>query len=125
MENKEKVNQWIAIILSKLYESFPERIYLCPSQIDKNADKTEQQKIYQLIKWLEEEGIIRLSAEDLANCFHETTLTMKGFIILNSIPDSLKEKTKIGEILRQVVKEGSINAINQAVQKFFQMFLKG
>lgn len=122
---KEKVNKWTAIILSKLYEKFPERVYLCPEEIDKDANKQEQKQIYNLIKWLEEEDIIRNTATDLANCFHETTLTLKGLTILNSVPEHLKEKTKFGDFLTTVVKEGSINAINQAVQNLFQMLLKG
>ncbi len=122
---KEKVNQWIAIILSKLYEKFPERVYLCPQEIDPDANKQQQKQIYELIKWLEEEGIIRSSATDLANCFHETTLTLKGLTILSSVPDNLKEKRKFGDFLTTVVKEGSINAINQIVQDLFQLLLKG
>ena len=122
---KDKVNQWIAVIIGYLYECFPQRVALCPSQIDKDADLQTQQQISDLIVWLSEEGIIRFSERELSGCFLSCTLTMKGFLILNSLPDPLKQSSKLGEFISQVAKEGSINAVNQAVNFLLNHLLKG
>lgn len=122
---KEKVNKWIATILGELYRHFPKRINLCPEEIDKNADLQTQIIIADLIKWLKEENIIRYENQDIQGCFEEVILTMKGFAILNTIPDPLKKKNNIGEFFSQAVKEASINTINQSITKLFQFLLKG
>jgi len=122
---KDTVNKWIANILGELYDNFPKRIVLCPEEIDKNADMQTQEAIKDLIIWLKEEGIIRYENMDFSGCFVDVCLTMKGFAILNNYPDPLKKKTSIGEFFSQVAKESSINAVNQAVQKVIQIFLKG
>ena len=122
---KDKVNQWIITIISTLYDNFPQRVILIPSQIDKEADLQTQQQISDLIIWLSEEGIIRYSERDLSGAFLNCTLTMKGFLILNSLPDPLKQQSKFGDFLSKLAKEGSINAINQVVNTFLNYILKG
>ena len=120
-----KVNQWIATIISTLYDNFPQRVVLIPSKIDKEADLQTQQQISDLIIWLSEEGIIRYAERDLSGVFINCTLTMKGFLILNSLPDPLKGQSKFGEFLSKLAKEGSINAINQAVNTFLNYLFRG
>ena len=122
---KERVNQWIANILSSLYENFPKRIILIPSQIDKNADLQTQMAISDLIIWLSEERIIRFQERDISGNFLNCTLTMKGFMILNQIPQALEENTTLGEKLSKILKEGSINALNQTVNLLIQKFIGG
>ena len=120
---KDTVNKWIAIILGELYENFPKRIILCPEEIDKNADFQAQEAIKDLIIWLKEEGIIRYENTDISGCFNDVSLTLKGFTVLNAVPDPLKKKENIGEFFKTAIKESSINAINQAVSKLFQTLL--
>ncbi len=120
-----KVNKWIAEILGEVYKNFPKKIFLCPEEIDKDANLEEQIIIADLIQWLSEENIIRYEEKDLSGCFSGVSLTLKGFAVLKATPDPLKEKASIGEFLTQTAKQISINTLDKAITTLLQAFLRG
>ncbi len=121
--DKTFVNKAILRILTTLYEAFPVQIPLNPEFLDPNAGEKERQIYSELIEWLEQEGFIRVGGTLLDGTYTQVVLTLKGFAVLNAIPDALKEKRTFGDYFKELLKEGSVNAINQAVGIFLSYLI--
>jgi len=119
MANKSFVNRAILKIFTTLYESFPEPVNLDPAELDPDANEKERHLYYELILWLKDEGFIRGGTGN----FRRATLTLKGFAVPNAIPESLRERKTFGEYFKELLKEGSVNAINQAVGIFLSYLI--
>ena len=117
MADKAFVNKAILKILTTLYESFPEPVDLNPEKLDPDANAKERDLYYELILWLKDEGFIR------GGSFRRAVLTLKGFAVLNAVPESLKEGKTFGDYFKELLKEGSVNAINQAVGLFLSFLI--
>jgi hypothetical protein len=61
---------------------------------------------------------------DNANLY-EAVLTTKGLAILNSVPDSLKEKTPIGQRISVALKSGTREAVNTVISQLISASVKG
>ena len=123
MANKSFVNRAILKIFTTLYESFPEPVNLDPAELDPDANEKERHLYYELILWLKDEGFIRGGTPTLSGNFRRATLTLKGFAVLNAIPEPFRERKTFGEYFRELLKEGSVNAINQAVGIFLSYLI--
>jgi len=121
--DKSFVNKAILKVLTTLYEAFPEPVNLDPEKLDPDANAREKELYYELILWLKEEGFIRGGSPAFGGTFRRTVLTLKGFAVLNAVPESLKEGKTFGEYFKELLKEGSLNAINQAVGIFFSFLI--
>jgi len=121
--DKTFVNKAILKILTTLYDAFPVPIPLNPELLDPNANAEERQIYSELIGWLSDEGFIRTGNILLDGTYTQVVLTLKGFAVLNAIPDALREKKTFGDYFRELLKEGSVNAINQAVGIFLSYLI--
>ncbi len=121
--DKAFVNKAILKILTTLYDAFPVPIPLNPELLDPNANAEERQIYSELIGWLSDEGFIRTGNILLDGTYTQVVLTLKGFAVLNAIPESFRERKTFGEYFRQLLKEGSVNAINQAVGIFLSYLI--
>ena len=123
MADKSFVNQAILKILTRLYDAFPEPVDLDPETLDPDANAEERKLYYNLIIWLKEEGFIRGDGATVSGKFRRAVLTLKGFAVLNAVPESLKEGKTFGDYFKELLKEGSVNAINQAVGLFLSFLI--
>ena len=123
MADKAFVNKAILKILTTLYESFPEPVDLNPEKLDPDANAKERDLYYELILWLKDEGFIRGGSPTFSGSFRRAVLTFKGFAVLNAVPESLKEGKTFGDYFKELLKEGSVNAINQAVGLFLSFLI--
>ena len=121
--DKTFVNKAILRILTTLYDSFPVPVPLNPETIDPNANAGERQIYGELIGWLRDEGFIRTGDVLLDGTYTQVVLTLKGFAVLNAIPEPLRERKTFGEYFRELLKDGSVNAINQAVGIFLSYLI--
>ncbi|ADU96010.1 hypothetical protein Theam_0036 [Thermovibrio ammonificans HB-1] len=123
MADKAFVNEAILRILTTLYEAFPKPIDLNPKTLDPDAGAEEREIYYELIIWLRDEGFIRCGSPTLSGVFRRAVLTLKGFAVLNAIPEALGERKSFGDYFKELLKEGSVNAINQAVSLFLSYLI--
>jgi len=121
--DKSFVNKAILKILTTLYDSFPLPVMINPESFDPNAGALEQRIYSELIDWLRDEGFIRVGGTMIDGTCTQVVLTLKGFAVLNAVPESLKEGKTFGEYFKELLKEGSLNAINQAVGIFFSFLI--
>jgi len=123
MADKRFVNEAILRILTALYEAFPQPIDLNPKVLDPDASAQEREIYYDLIVWLRDEGFIRGGSPTLGGTFRRAVLTMKGFAVLNAVPEALGERKSFGDYFKELLKEGSVNTINQAISLFMSYLI--
>lgn len=110
MKNIEQFNLAVSEILGTCYEQFPNRVNFSQNDIAKKVsdyyheDEIEDSYLELVklskstVKWLEEAGYLWIKHEFNSE-YHDVTLTPKAFELLNMMPDSLKPKASIGELL--------------------------
>jgi hypothetical protein len=81
------------------------------------ADDNKRLNYCDTILFLEREGFIRYEGRVSNDSFHNVTLTIKGLVLLNAVPDALQENTPLGTRLMSVVRAGSKEVIKTVVQQ--------
>ena len=118
MSNMDDFNEATVLILAKLYEAFPQRLWFkVVDLVEAAADDNKLRNYGDTILFLESEGFIRYESHKLNEVFDGVTLTSKGLTVLNYVPDVLKEKTPLGAKLLSVVQEGSKEGIRTVVEQ--------
>ncbi|EGQ9235545.1 TPA: hypothetical protein ACPJ0K_004707 [Vibrio alginolyticus] len=127
MRNIEQFNLAVSEILGLCYEQFPNRVSFSQVEIANKVseyyDEEELEEIYfdlvklskSTVKWLEEAGYLWIEHE-LNTEYHDVTLTPKAFELLNMMPDSLKPRESIGELLVGGAKETGKTAALAAIK---------
>ena len=134
MQNIELFDQYAALILSQLYESFPVKRGLETRQLtgeygaicapDGRPSK-EVEVAYATIEWLAETGYIRTeSSRHLFGC-SGCVLTSLGLHLLKATPESVKVKEAIGDKLVRLVQDGSIDLAKDAAQAIIALGARG
>jgi hypothetical protein len=110
-------NRGVAPVLAELYQAFPEKRMLCPARLDPNvSDPVVHQLFARTIEFLLLEGFIRSGGPaDGFVIVPNATLTIKGLEILNSVPDSIKDRTTLGEKVTAAAKVGGKEVIGAVV----------
>lgn len=138
--NLEAFDYAVALVFSKLFECFPERMPLdgmrlvIEAALDKDISEETRETIPQIlndtIRWLCDEGFIRYDNQAPPGEFRDVTLTLRGLTILGYVPVSLKESptrepliNKIRAGLRAGGKTVTHEIIKQAVGLGFKLFL--
>ncbi len=118
----------MAVILDKLYQAFPLRIPLRDNSFDDEADGSVVDGatllIYRdTIRFLNDEGFLRYESWSAGSTiyFESVSLTAKGLAVLNTVPDVLKEKTTLGEKLRNSLRSGSSEALKTLVNQIISV----
>ena len=135
MQNIDLFNEYVAIILSRLYERFPVRQDLPAWQISGQRNPAEYGKVlptnkaesnkmevaFFTVDWLVENGYVRARNGAILR-FNGCVLSEKGLELLNSTPDSLQQsKETIGESLIRLLKEGSKDAAKGVVTQLLTL----
>ena len=139
MQNIELFDQYVALILSQLYESFPVKRGLETRQLTGHTESNEYGAIcapdgrpskevevaYATIEWLAETGYIRTeSSRHLFGC-SGCVLTSLGLHLLKATPESVKVKEAIGDKLVRLVREGSIDLAKDAAKAIIALGARG
>ena len=133
-QNLDLFNEYVAIILSQLYESFPVKTEISAFQISgmtteefsriRSTEGAEPQRMEvacSTIEWLLESDYIR-GCRFVHRVFEHCVLTDKGLRVLRSTPESLqKPKEPFGESLIRLVKEGSMDAAKGIVTRLLTL----
>ena len=123
MSNIDDFNKAVAVILDKLYTTFPRRISLEDNSFDRDLDEEALLLYRDTLHFLAREGFIRYEAWSSGGLIHfeGVTLTMKGLDILTTTPDSLGERKTLGERIGGVLREGGGEALRILVQQIISM----
>ena len=140
-QNIDLFNEYVAIILSRLYENFPVRHNLKAWEItghtrpkgygnpfysrkddseDVDEEKQKQMQIaFSTIDWLVENGYVR-AHERGGLQGNGCMLTEKALKLLNSIPEGVQQPEEtLGETLARLLKEGGRDAAKGLVTQLF------
>jgi hypothetical protein len=121
LSNMDDFNEATALILAKLYESFPQRQSFEIARLVEGADDNKRLNYLDTILFLAREGFIRYEGIIATDSVKNVTLTLKGLAVLNETPDVLKEKTPLGTKLMGVVGEGSREVVRAVVQEVLKI----
>ncbi len=127
--NIELFDEYVARILSHLYESFPIKVHLDArsitghEEIDEMGQPLDERgqpsKRFDIclatIDWLVDSGYIRTDGRGQYG-YDLAVLTARGLEVLKATPESVKVKISIGEKLVRLVKEGSIDMAKEAAK---------
>jgi hypothetical protein len=120
-----------AMILSKLYESFPVPIELAPSQLESGASAETLEILSYTIEFLAAEGYLRfeeiIKTHGFAILFSDVVLTAKGLAILDARQDDAKEESQPdtkGKRLMDAMRTGAIDIAKTIVRELLSEGLK-
>lgn len=120
--NIDGFNKATAVILSRLYESFPKRIPLNPADLVENDSDAE---LYgDTIIWLHHDGFLRFEGRVENRHFYSVTLTGKGLTALNFKPDIMQDST-LGQKISTAAKEGSKEVLTGLINTLIQAAVTG
>jgi hypothetical protein len=118
MSNIDEFNMAVAMILDRLYKSFPAPVVIHVEELDSGADEHLLDVYASTVKFLLDEGFIR---GDKSIREYKSTpnvvLTTKGLAVLNSVPDPLQERTPLGQRVSGALKSGTKEAINAVISQ--------
>ena len=108
MKNIDQFNEIAGLVFAELFESFPLRNDLSPTEIANAKEEYDFKIAYETIRWLSAYGYIETSGGCLnGDC--QATLTPKGFGVLNVIPEGIKEKSSsYGQLITEAAKETAL-----------------
>jgi hypothetical protein len=132
----EAFDYTVALVLARLFESFPERVQLSGMRlvVDTAVENDVSDKIkeavpsivYDTVVWLRDEGFIRYQSDDMEGDFTGVTLSLRGLTILGYVPVSLKDSPSPEPIIAKLhgaLKSGGTvmmhEVIKQAIGKGF------
>jgi hypothetical protein len=131
-DNILKFNDTVATIFELLYDDFPDPVDLGPDHFDLTDTAVDGTKVWQdegyqtvlaTVRWLHEEGYIRLIGYSNGIC-QATTLSQKGLVVLNAVPDSLSPTETIRKKIRDAIASGSKSMVSKAIDQAFNFGLK-
>jgi hypothetical protein len=123
MSNIDEFNKATAIILSKIYESFPRRLSV---QVGTLVEDQKDVGLYgDTIMFLVNEGFLTFESRSGNQLFNGLTLTGKGLSALNSTPDILQETTTLGQKISKAAKEGSKEVLTGLINTLIQSAVTG
>lgn len=130
MRNIDVFNEYVAVILAQLYESFPVKEDLDVRTISGHTDENEfgiicapdgreskeAQVAYHSIEWLVDTGYIRADEPRPHRFFRGCVLTSAGLKLLQAIPESVQVKETAGDKLVRLVRESSTELARDAAK---------
>ena len=116
--NTEAFNVSVALILARLYESFPAPLTLSTRDLDPDATPEALAVHDHTIAFLEREGFLVRSGGDDSGVIHfGVVLSTRGLALLKAVPESLSGSESVGERLVQIAKDGGVFSLKTATQQ--------
>lgn len=120
--NIDLFDEYVAIIFSQLYESFPVKNTLDVRKLSGHSETDEFGRLcapdgrpsqeseiaYATIEWLRESGYIRTGDASYPLAFYDCVLTTQGLEVLKAKPESITARDTVGDKLSRFVREGSL-----------------
>ena len=128
--NIELFDEYVARILSRLYEQFPVKCPLDVREITGHTDTDEYGAIvapdgraskeaeiaYATIEWLAETGYLRADDASPPYGYRSCVLSARGLELLKATPQSVRVTETLGDKLVRLVAEGSMELAKDAAR---------
>jgi hypothetical protein len=124
--NIDLFNEVAAIVLERLYGSFPVGVNLQPEIVLNDPSREAANFFYYTVIFLGKEGLLgyEMAADD--GSFFDVALTSKGLAALDSTPDVLDErKESYRQRISTALKAGSKEVLKTAMQQFIAAVASG
>lgn len=126
MSNLEEFNWFVAVILAKLYDNFPQAVMVSVQEFEPNVDRKVAANFIGTIEFLAREGYITHGeGDDEGHFVTQATLTMKGLKALNRVPEFFEEKITWGERFSKMVRVGTAEAAKETIKGLVTQFVSG
>jgi hypothetical protein len=133
-QNIDDFNRGCALIMARLYKSFPQPVILDIAGIDGGEDLFDEEKAGRLsdrlgvyiatVQFLADEGYLIFRQHDGCSGFSGARLTSKGLAALNRVPEALRPPQKtLGDRLIAITTDLSGAAGKEAVKTAVQAML--
>ena len=123
MTNIERFNKVAAALFKVLYEKFPTPIVRFdveslrePAGLPPPEPNAHFSDLGSTVKWLADEGFIRYGSANFDRHFTMVVLSQKGLEAMNRVPDTLEPKVTVGERLKELGREASVQTVGALVQ---------
>lgn len=124
--NIDLFNEVAAIVLERLYESFPVGVNLQPDIVLSDPSREAANFFYYTVIFLGKEGLLGYEMASDDGSFFDVVLTSKGLSALNAIPDMLDErKESYRQKISTALKGGSKEVLKAAMQQFIAAVASG
>ncbi|WP_281556545.1 hypothetical protein [Thalassomonas sp. RHCl1] len=131
MQNIQMFNQAVAEILGECYRTFPlpaklsrldlgekvKQYYPIDDPNTINMSDIEFQIAQYTLVWLKEAGYVWTDIDPKGNYSVQATLSPKGLLALNSVPESLKEESSVGAALLKGASVVGVTTIQTLVKQ--------
>lgn len=114
--NIQEFNRGVALALNRLYAAFPTPTALRMDDLDETADRETRRVYAATVRFLRNEGLIRVQAETIADIFVGVVLTAKGLSLLQAVPEALQEKKPWAAWLRDTLTDGSRAGLQTVIE---------
>jgi hypothetical protein len=122
MTNMDDFEKGVALILAKLYQTFPQGVVIYTDQLESGASDETLKNYSGTIQFLTKEGFISCgSMAGSGRAYQNVVLTTKGLQILNAVPDAIKDKKPIGEKIIESLKSGSKETLKIIVNQIISL----
>ncbi|MDQ6769834.1 MAG: hypothetical protein M3Z54_07600 [Gemmatimonadota bacterium] len=127
--NIDAFNEAAGVILARLYESFPTPISLGIEEFAGNENTLEQRLYFDTIKFLEQEGYLRIGRYLTGLHIAGVVLTQRGLALLGERLSALQSTVTFGDRIREITKSGAkellIPVIKELLIRGTQNYLPG
>jgi hypothetical protein len=128
-ENSDAFNEAVGVILARLYDSFQSPVNLSMEDFAGSADPSTQQRYFDTVKWIADEGYIRIGHYLVGGAVSRVVLSQRGITLLGERLSSLQGSVTFGDRLRDIAKSGGkelfIPVIRELLIRGTQAFLPG
>jgi hypothetical protein len=122
MTNMDDFEKGVALVLAKLYKTFPQSTVIYTNQLEAGASDETMKNYSGTIEFLTREGFISCgSMAGSGRAYANVVLTTKGLQILNAVPDAIKDKMPIGEKIIDTLKSGGKETLKNIVNQIITL----
>lgn len=114
--NIQDFNRGVALVLGRLYTAFPVPTVLQMDDLDDTADRETRRAYAATVRFLRDEGLIRVQSETIGDGFIDVTLTAKGLRLMRALPEGVQEKAPWYAWIPELLKNGSRAGLSAAIE---------
>ncbi|WP_132975345.1 hypothetical protein [Thiobaca trueperi] len=118
----DKFNKCAAEIFGLLYERFPIRTDIEIQSFPEYDDLENREIFFSTVDFLDSEGFIKCN-DKVYGGYMGVVLTAKGFMVLNSTPKAINEKSTLGDEIKNVLKSGKDEGIKSVIREIVRLFV--
>jgi hypothetical protein len=129
LANQEKANLVMGAIFANLLTAWPSPIHLTPQKILQpileTTTRDDVRVFASLVKWLSDEGYLRIGSATLDGSYSNVVLSERGLRTLNSIPSGISSSKSYGEKIAEAAKEVTTDTAKKTIADLVGQMIGG